>query len=157
MKSVVLLVILVAIQSCIPLRVAPNIEDYKLKNGRKFKKGLPKKTVFVFEDPKDAGAFYDYVNTKYQLKDHYVDVEVPFELNGETYYFSFYEVEHIDKHLDLFPLFFDVAVNGVLGNDDFEQYTSSNAQAVKRKGNWYIALEVFTRTEKDCLSKTSNS
>ncbi|NVN17085.1 hypothetical protein GUA46_01920 [Muricauda sp. HICW] len=66
--------VLVLLSSCIPLRIAPNIKDYKLIQGKRFKKGLPKKSVFVFEDPKDANEFYEYINTKFQLDDYYVDV-----------------------------------------------------------------------------------
>lgn len=90
MKQIPLAIILVILMSsCIPLRIAPSIKDYKLARGKRFKKGLPKKTVFVFEDPKDAHECYQYINTKYQLNDYYEDVQVPFLIYGQTFYFSF--------------------------------------------------------------------
>ncbi|EWH14575.1 hypothetical protein KLA_04387 [Cellulophaga geojensis KL-A] len=67
MKNVFLVVILVFVQSCIPLRIAPNIQDYKITKGKTFKRGLTKHHVFIFEDPKDESEFYNYVDVKYQL------------------------------------------------------------------------------------------
>ena len=139
-------------QSCIPLRIAPNIKDYKIAKGKRFKKGLPKKNVFVFEDPKEADEFYHYVNTKFQLNDYYVDVQVPLLIEDTTYYFSFYEVEIPTKTINLIPLALDVALNKATDMEPvFDDIHTS------RTGNWYIAIEVFTDTEKDCLSEESVS
>ena len=144
--------VLIFLNSCIPLRIAPNIKDFKLTQGKRFKKGLPKKNVFVFEDPKEANEFYNYVNTKFQLNDYYVDVQVPFLIEGQTFYFSFYEVEIPTKTINLIPLALDVALNQATDMDPVfdEAHTS-------RIGNWYIAMEVFSGTEKDCLSENSIS
>ncbi len=139
--------------SCIPLRIAPQIKDNKIVMGKRFKKGLPKKYVFVFEDTKAADQFYNYINTKFNLQDYYVDVQVPFEIEEREYYLSFYEVEIADKALNLFPLLADVAVNVALGNEDFENYVATTENSTVRQGNYYIAIEVFSETEKDCLSE----
>ncbi len=158
MKRIALTLLLtVAVTSCIPLRVAPKIQDYKITKGKRFKKGLPKKTMFVFRDPKDASDFYDYINTKFQLNDYYVDVEVPFQIDGKTYSFSFYEIEKKDKSINLVPLLFDVALNTALGNEDMETYLATDENSVYRKGNYYIAIEVFNQEEKDCLRENSTS
>ncbi|MBR9855317.1 MAG: hypothetical protein GYB37_12195 [Algicola sp.] len=142
----------VFLASCIPLRIAPNIKDYKITQGKKFKRGLPKKTVFVFEDPKDANEFYSYVNTKFQLDDYYVDVQVPFSIKGKNYYFSFYEVEIPTKTINLVPLALDAALSKAADMDPmFDEVHTS------RIGNWYIAMEIFSTTEDDCLSKDSVS
>ncbi len=156
-KYIVIFLGLLFFQSCIPLRVAPKIADYKVVDGKRFKRGLPKKTTFIFEDPKDAGHFYEYVNTKFNLEDYYVDVQVPFEIDGKSFFFSFYEVEIKDKALNLFPLVFDIAANATLGNDDFETYATNEDNTILRDGNWYIAIEVFSDTEKDCLQENSVS
>lgn len=147
----------IAFSSCIPIRIAPNIKDYKVTKGKKFKRGLPKKTLFIFEDPKDADDFYHYVNTKFQLDDYYVDVQVPFEAEGNQYYFSFYEVEIPDKAINLFPLIFDVAVSAATGSDEVEPIMTEDAEEILRNGNYYIGIEVFTDEEKDCLSENSLS
>ena len=151
-KLLQLIVCLVFISSCIPLRIAPNIKDYKLAFGKRFKKGLPKKTVFVFEDPKDADEFYGYVNTKFQLNDYYVDVEVPFDVQGNNYFFSFYEVEIPTKTINLVPLILDGVLTQASDMDPvFDELYAT------RTGNWYIAIEVFSETENDCLLESSVS
>ena len=151
-RTLLAIFVLFFLNSCIPIRIAPNIKDYKLTKGKRFKRGLPKKTVFVFEDPKDANEFYSYINTKFQLKDYYVDVEVPFYIDYRAFYFSFYEVEISTKTINLSPLALDVALNQATDMDPVfdEAHTS-------RIGNWYIAMEVFSDTEKDCLSENSIS
>ncbi len=144
--------VLLFLGSCIPLRIAPNIKDYKVTEGKRFKKGLPKKTVFVFEDPKNENEFYDYINTKFQLNDYYVDVQVPFSLDAKTFYFSFYEVEIPTKSINLIPLALDVALNKAADMDPvFDEVHTS------RTGNWYIAIEVFKDNNGDCLSENSVS
>lgn len=148
---------LVFLNSCIPLRIAPNISDYKVVNGKRFKRGLPKTTTFVFEDPKDANAFYEFINIKYDIKDYYVDVQVPFNIEEKEFFFSFYEVEIQDKAVNLFPLVFDVAANVTLQNEDFETYATNEDTTILRNGNWYIAIEVFSANEKDCLHEESEA
>ncbi|MAU26271.1 MAG: hypothetical protein CMH48_05585 [Muricauda sp.] len=149
MKHVLpLLLALLLLQGCIPGRIAPTISDYKITKGKRFKRGLPKKTVFVFEDPKPAGHFYDYINTKFQLDDYYVDVQVPFSVANNNYFFSFYEVEIKDKSLNLFPALFNAVMNEALGSEE-EEYISG--RDVLENENRYIAIEVFSSLEKDCL------
>ncbi|PWL39867.1 hypothetical protein DKG77_03285 [Flagellimonas aquimarina] len=158
MKSVMLLLVLgVVLNSCIPVRIAPSIKDYKITKGKRFKRGLPKKTVFVFEDSKNADEFYNYINTKFQLQDYYVDTQVPFQLGNEQFYLSFYEVEIHDKAINLFPIVFDLAFSAAVGNDEIEPVLSEDAEPILRSGNWYIAIEVFSNTEKDCLREDSIS
>lgn len=151
MKRILLLYISgILLSSCIPLRIAPNIKDYKISRGKSFKRNLPKKIMFIFEDPKDENEFYNYINTKFQLEDYYVDVEIPFELKGEKFYFSFYEVEIPTKTINLIPLMIDGLLSEAADMDPMleEVHTS-------RIGNWYIAIEVFSDTKKDCLHKDS--
>lgn len=147
-RFLIILMSALCVSSCIPLRIAPNIKDYKITKGKKFKRGLPKKTVFVFEDPKDANEFYQYINTKFKLNDYYVDVEVPFEIEGNTFFFSFYEVEIPTKTINLIPLVIDGVLSQAADMEPMleEVHTS-------RTGNWYIALEVFSHSEDDALKE----
>ena len=153
MKQTLLAIfVLIFVSSCIPIRIAPNIKDYKLTKGKRFKRGLPKKTIFVFEDSKNANEFYEYINTKFQLNDYYVDVQVLFLVDGQTFYFSFYEVEIPTKTINLIPLALDVALNRAADTEPiFEDAHTS------RIGNWYTAVEVFSDSEKDCLLEGSVS
>lgn len=158
MRIVVSVVVAVFLfNSCIPLRIAPDIDDYKITKGKSFKKGLPKREMFVFEDPKEADEFYDYVNIKFQLNNENVYDDVPFEINTQTYFFSFYEVEIPDKTINLFPVVLDVFVNAALGNEDVEPVFSDDENGVTRNGHWYIAIEAYSDHEKDCLKVGSLS
>lgn len=144
-RSIILLAAIVTIQSCIPIRIAPKIDDYKVTKGKKFKRSLPKREMFVFEDPKDSNHFYDYVNMKFQLNDEYVYDDVPFTMNGGQYFFSFYEVEIPTKIINIGGIVADGMLDNAGISPVFESAYSS------RKGHWYIAIEVYSDEEKDCL------
>ncbi len=45
--------------------------------------------MFVFEDIKNAGEFYGYVNWKFDLNHEQVYDDVPFLANDEQYFFRF--------------------------------------------------------------------
>ena len=147
MKKGVLLISVFFCFSCIPLRIAPNIKSDKVMLAKKFKRKLPKRYAFIFEDPKEANEFYNYVNTKHELNHQDVEWNVPFEVGGEIFYFSFYEVEIPDKTLNLLPIFIDGALHSNDSEPMFEElYTS-------RVGNWYLALTVTDNEMKDCLKE----
>lgn len=139
------------LQSCIPLRIAPNIENYKVSKGKKFKRSLPKRQMFIFEDPKDTNHFYRFVDKKFSLDNQKVYDDVPFELAGEQYFFSFYEVEIPTKTLNIGAVFADALLVQMGNNTLFEE------QHTSRKGHWYIAMEVYNDIEKDCLSSEALS
>ena len=155
MKKLVLCFLLVfSIQSCIPVRIAPSISDYEVKKGKRFKRSLSKRTMFIFEDPKEADEFYQFVNIKYDLNNQNVYDDVPFEINDEQFFFAFYEVEIPDKSLNIFPALFNVVLNEALGNEDTDtEYIE--AEEIYRRENWYIAIEVYSDTEEDVLHEKS--
>ena len=152
MKQTLLLVfVLFTLQSCIPLRIAPKIEDYKITKGKKFKRSLSKRQMFIFEDAKEAGQFYNFVNIKFQLDDTNVYDDVPFEIGGQQYFFAWYEIEIPDKSINLIPVFVDLTL-AVADMDTVFEDSYEN-----RKGNWYLAIEVYNDLETDCLVETSLS
>ncbi|MBC6997575.1 hypothetical protein [Cytophaga sp. FL35] len=155
MKSLFAILFVFVISSCIPVRVAPSIKDYKVTKGKRFKKGLSKRNFFVFEDPKKANEFYDYVNTKFQLKGFNVQDDVPFIIGQDQYYFAFYEVSIPNKTLNLAPTIFNVAVSRALALEDNEEFVP--AEEIIRKDRWYIAKEVYSDMQTDCLMKDSFS
>ncbi len=142
-------------QSCIPLRIAPKIEDYKITPGKKFKRSLSKRQMFIFENPKDEHHFYNYVNTKFQLGDQNVYDDIPFEIEGEQYFFAWYEVEIADKSINLAPILFNATMSRLLDSDNDDGFI--DAEEVIRSGNWYLALEVYSDVEKDCLKEDTLS
>jgi len=134
--------------SCIPLKIAPNINDYSVSSGTKFSKDLSKRSMFLFEDPKEAGEFYAFVNTRFQLNDINVYDDVPFVVDGKQYFFAFYEVKKKDKILNLFPAIIFAAISA----DDYE-----GGDEIMSTENWYVAIEVYSDFEKDCLEVNSLS
>lgn len=134
--------------SCIPLRIAPIIETDIVTVGKKFKKSLPKKHAFIFEDPKNADEFYNYINTKYEREHNNVEFNIPFEIENTTFYFSFHEIGIPTKTLNLIPIFLNAKAEQK-GNvpiaEDLEY---------SRKDSWYIAITVSNDSFGDCLNPT---
>lgn len=149
MKRISISLVFLLYQSCIPLRIAPNIKTDKVMVAKKFKRKLPKQNAFIFKDPKDANEFYHYINTKYELQHHNVEFNVPFEINGTPYYFSFREVEIPTKTLNILPFFLDATLKSQNMEPMFQNvYTS-------RIGNWYIVITITDEAFNDALSKAN--
>jgi hypothetical protein len=151
LKPLSILLILFLISSCIPLRIAPKIKDDKVMIGKKFKRSLPRDYTFIFEDPKDADEFYNYINTKYQLKYRDVEWNVPLTIDNEKFFLSFYEVEIPTKTINLIPIIIDAKLeeNGhdpILEDAEFS-----------RRGKWYLALTITDVDMKDCLNPNYKS
>ncbi|MFD0798227.1 hypothetical protein ACFQZJ_12215 [Maribacter chungangensis] len=139
MRRVFLLLTFITLHhACIPTRIAPSIQDYKITKGKTFKRSLPERYMFVFRDPKAANEFYNYINTKFEL--NHIDVydNVPFLLDQNQYFFSFYEVTIPNKTLNLVPL----AVDALLLSADLDPVMDGHYET--RKGNWYVAIEVYS-------------
>lgn len=147
-----LLFTLFLVQSCIPLRIAPSIDDYKLSKGKKFKRSLSKRSMFIFEDTKDANHFYNYINTKYNLDHDNVYDDVPFILNNQQYFFSFYEVDIPDKGVNFLGFILSRSLSAALKIEDDESTPEGY-----REDNYYLAIEVYSDEEKDCLADDSLS
>ena len=146
MRKLIFSFIFLSIFSCIPIRIAPNIETDKLVKAKKFKRDLPSNYGFVFEDPKDADEFYKFINAKYDLG--FVDVEsnVPFVIDNNTYFLSFYERERVTKTINLLPIAIDTGLESKGNNTILEEAHTS------RSGNWYLVLIVTDNELTDCLN-----
>ncbi len=131
--------------SCIPIRIAPTIKEDKVMLAKKFKRHLPKTHAFIFEDPKEADAFYNFINTKYDLNHQDVNWNVPITINNEEVYLSFYEVEIPTKTINLIPIFIDVALNESGVGPILEE------QEFSRTGHSYLALTVLDEKMVNCL------
>lgn len=146
MKKIGCCLIILLNHSCIPLKIAPNIEGEKIVYAKKFKKDLPNFHGYVFEDTKNANEFYNFINSKYDLKHTNVESNVPISINNKTYYLSFFERERTTKTLNLIPIAIDIDRN-TKGKDPLLEnlYTS-------RLGYWYLILTVTDPEIKDCLN-----
>ena len=131
-KHVISILLAITITACIPVSFAPDFhkKGYKVKEAQRFKRKLPEQQAFIFEDTKEADAFYDFINTKFELNDLDVDFEVPFRIEGELYYLSFYEVEKLTTAVDLFNI---------------------TDELVHEVGTWYIVITVIDNDSKDVL------
>ena len=139
------LLILIA-YSCIPYKIAPNIEGEKIITAKKFKKDLPNFYGFIFEDPKNANEFYNFINAKYNLKHLNVESNVPISINNETYYLSFFERERTTETINLIPFIIDADRNSKGKESLLEDFYAT------RTGFWYLVLTVTDTKIKDCLN-----
>ncbi|WP_299440895.1 hypothetical protein [uncultured Aquimarina sp.] len=138
---------LLLFSSCIPTKIAPNIKEDKVMVAKKFKKGLPKRNSFIFEDPKNANEFYQYINNKFKLNDKDVEWNVPFIVNNTEYYLSFHEVERSTNTINLAPMVIDAALEQNDHTPILEELHTS------RSGKWYVVLTVNDEDFKDCLKE----
>ena len=145
MKKLIGCLLILSIYSCIPFKIAPKIEGDKIVKAKKFKKNLPNSYGFVFEDTKKANEFYNFINTKYNLKHVNVDVNVPIIIDNTTYYLSFFEREKSTETLNLIPLAIDMSRENK-GNDPILENLHTS-----RSGFWYVVLTVTDNELKDCL------
>ena len=147
MKQFVTMLVFLIFSSCIPLRIAPTIDDYKIKVAKKFKRKLPKSYAFIFEDPKEANEFYNYIALKYQLNNESAERAIPFVTNGKFYFLSFYETEIPTKYLNFLPIIAEASIDIALGGDG-----ASGEVDMTRIGHWYIVLTVSNLSRDDCLA-----
>lgn len=147
MRKILIFILSFTILSCIPIKVAPRFKkkDYTVVVAKKFQRKLQRETSFIFKDPKDAGDFYDFINAKYNLDHKNVGFNVPFQLEDDTFYLTYHEVERIDKSIILPFLLID-AKRTVEGKSTYFDEGYSH-----RKGHWYIILTVYDESINNTL------
>jgi len=154
------LIVFGTLQSCIPLRIAPNIKENKVVLAKKFKRSLPRRNAFIFEDPKMSNEFYSYINTKYKLDDVNVQYNVPVVIENENFFLTFYEVEIPNKFINLLPIAADIVLAPKEDENDKYGYKHEpyfEDMYVTRTGNWYVAILVNNEKIEDCLKEGHTS
>ena len=147
MKRLLVILVFFLFSSCIPLRIAPSIKDYKIMLANKFKRKLPENYAFIFEDSKEADEFYNYMSIKYNLNYENVEDNVEFIINDNNYFLSFYETEIPTKHINFLPNIFEASIEmGLNGEDSY-----SGEVEISRVGHWYLVLTVMDSNLDDCL------
>jgi hypothetical protein len=145
MKQPVHFALFLLLIACFPTKIAPKIDNYIIKEGSKFHKDLLDHYAFIFNDPKDAFHFYNYINIVYELNQNKVDLDVPFVVNDQLFFFSFYEVEKTTNVVNLVP----IVVDAQLDREGYGPFFESTYQS--RTGHWYILINVFDEQGNDAL------
>jgi len=146
MKQLLPLVVFLIFSSCIPIRIAPSIRDDKIMLAEKFQKKLPKKYALIFEDPKGEEEFYYFINATYDLDQDDVQWKVPFSINNETFFLSFYEVNKSTKTINFGPILINSYLTSKGIGPLFKDAESS------RIDHWFLALTVSDSRDTDCLN-----
>lgn len=113
---------------------------------KKFKRKLPRNYAFIFEDPKDVNEFYSFINTKYRQDHVNVGWNVPFKIEDQEFFLSYYETEIPNKTINLVPILIDFTLEEEGVGPVFNE-----GAYYKRNGNWYVAITIFDGNMKDCL------
>ncbi|MBT8204112.1 MAG: hypothetical protein KJP14_07205 [Eudoraea sp.] len=145
MKKFLICILPLLVGSCIPIKIAPEIKDYKIVLAKRFKRDLPRKYAFVFEDEKNADEFYRFLYWKLGRLNTDIEVNLPFNVEGTTYYMSFHERPKRSVVVNLIPLFIDA----VLISQD-QGAMLEDAYALEGE-SWYILITVSDSELKDCL------
>ena len=146
MKKLFFCILPLLIGSCIPIKNAPKIKDYKIVVAKRFKRDLPRKYAFVFEDEKQADEFYRFLYWKLGRINTDLEVNLPFQVGETTYYMSFHERPKRSVVVNLIPLFIDA----VLINQDQDPMLEE-AYALEGE-SWYILITVADSSLEDCLN-----
>lgn len=132
--------------SCIPLSFAPNIETDKVKIAKRFKRDLPKRYGFIFEDPKEADEFYTFINTKYQLPG--MDRKIPLWVHKKPLIMNIYERRRTTSTLNFIPILIDAALSGE--NSGVPGFF--NSFYTTRNEKWFIIITLTDLNGQDGLA-----
>ncbi len=146
MKKTLLLSFLLILSSCIPIKIAPKIEDYRIVVAKRFKRDLAREYAFVFEDYKNADEFYHFINAKFNLQFEEVETNVPILVDDHLFFMSFHEREKTTEVGNLIP----VIIDGILDSEGVDPILESSYSS--RKSHWYILITVRDAEFRDCLS-----
>lgn len=152
MKYIYFSLFLFLFTSCIPYKFAPKIKGDHVEFAKKFHRKLPRSNAFIFEDPKDAGEFYDYLYFKLKpdpdLHPDDFAYNLPVQLeDGTEGFLTFYEVERTSNTMNLIPLIIDAALKA---NDKDALFNETSY--ARRTGHWYIVMILRDDAVKDMLN-----
>ena len=139
--------------SCIPYRISPSIETYRIMNNRRFLKKVPKSKSFVFIDPKEADEFHRFITIKLTPTrpwesplPYWETQQFLFTIERDSFYLTYYEAYKVTKTINLLPIFIDKSLNKKQIDPLLEDHYSSS------RDHWYIILTVRDANEKDALN-----
>ena len=132
--------------SCIPLSFAPNIETDKIKLAKRFKRDLPKRYGFIFEDPKEIDEFFEFINTKYELPG--IDRKIPLWIDEKPLIMNMYERRRATSTLNFIPILIDAALSG----EDGGVPGFFNSFYTTRNEKWFIIITLTDLNGQDALA-----
>ncbi|MGS2762676.1 hypothetical protein [Sinomicrobium sp. M5D2P9] len=136
-----LLGLVVFIQGCIPVRLAPRISEYQVDRGVDIDKRIKtKKNLFVFDNPKKRIHFVKFLEGKYKLEAYGNEERFKVNLNESDFDFFVFAPQLNDSYLDF---------TGLTDDDDSDVANNEDDSF------HYIAIRVSTVYEDDCLSMNS--
>jgi hypothetical protein len=123
-----------------------NIKTDKVKLVKCFKRDLPKQQGFIFEDPKEAGEFYTFINTKYQLPG--MDRKIPLWIDKKPYITNIYERSRATNTINFVPFIFDL----VLSNEGVESHGFFSSFYSSRWEKWFVIITLTDLKGQDALA-----
>ena len=147
MKKLLICLLLLFTVSCIPLQNAPDIKDYEIVLAKKFKRDLPSRYAFVFQDQMDADMFYQFFIWKFGRIDVDLHEDMPFQVGDSTFYITFYERQKKSVTLNLLPLVIDAVAMSSGGDPVIDDYDIVD----KDNEIWYILIMATDSEYNDCL------
>ena len=132
--------------SCIPLSFAPNIDTDKVKLAKRFKRDLPKRYGFIFEDPKEVDEFFEFINTKYELPG--IDRKIPLWIDKKPLIMNIYERRRTTSTLNFIPILIDAALSG----EDGGVPGFFNSFYTTRNEKWFIIITLTDLNGQDALA-----
>ena len=144
LRYLLFLLLLLNVSACIPYKIAPNYSEGKVVKGKKFIKTFKNRYVFAFNDPKEANAFYTYINYKFQTSYDDDLGNVPIRIEDELAYLTFYELEKTTETYNLFPMM----VDGVLSERGVDpvlesQYNFDKYSDPCFSSSWFASLLII--------------
>lgn len=145
MRILLMLFSILFLCSCIPLQIAPKIETYRVIKPKRFKCNIPRGYGFVFEDPKEANAFFTYLQFKFRLPANHSFIQIPQLLDQKLYFLSFCEQMRNSKKPNLLP----IAIDNVLEANELDPFLQDSY--LSRRGKWYVIIRIQDLMNRDAL------
>lgn len=131
----------VLIHGCIPIKLAPQISEYRIDRGVDIDKSLKtEKNLFVFENREKGLHFFNFFSKKYKLEPHGRGSRFSVNLNDTDFDVFVFAPQINNSYLD----FTEIIDNNEYDKDDDYDETYH-----------YIAMRVSSAYEDDCLSLNS--
>ncbi|XLS29248.1 hypothetical protein ACJD0Z_00160 [Flavobacteriaceae bacterium M23B6Z8] len=137
----VLFLILLLSFSCVTIKKAPEIEDYKVLDGRQFqKRNFTDRTAFVFQNDLKMVDFRGFLADKYELSSFKSTARIPVEIDNISFELFVFTPEIKQQKINFI---------GAIINKNPEDVT------IDEETYDYVGISVSREDDLDCLSENS--